>query len=149
VLSGAWSDAALAAAGRAEYVAAFHRYMEIVRETARESRVTLIDHLPRRQRLQQADAQAHRALMHDPQHMNALGNMVFAWDILRALKAEPQADLVTVCAPAIAIRERMDAMAGGWSPSGCTWHSAKRLRRCWRTTWRVSARRPEAGRCDR
>jgi len=67
------------------YAAAFPVYMEIVREVAAETGDALIDHYSRWERLRLADLERYRALMLNPLHVNASGNMLMGADVLRAL----------------------------------------------------------------
>lgn len=64
------------------------RYMEIVRETAAECSVPVLDHFARWERLRQSDLALYRLLMTDKMHVNAAGNLVLGLDLLRALGIE-------------------------------------------------------------
>jgi len=64
------------------------QYMQIVRETAEECGVPLLDHFVRWERLRRSDLGLYRLLMTDRMHVNAAGNLVLGLDLLRALGIE-------------------------------------------------------------
>ena len=61
------------------------QYMRIVRETAAECGVPVLDHFARWERLRRSDPALYRMLMLDRMHVNEAGNMVLGLDFLRAL----------------------------------------------------------------
>jgi hypothetical protein len=93
-------------------------YMQTVRDVASRTGTPLIDHLTRWERLRQADPALHKSLLHDRLHLNGLGNMVFALDVMRCFQTTPVDDLKEVCAPALRIQtylDRLEEAAGGLS----------------------------------
>jgi len=61
----------------------FYRYMEIIRQTAKETGSGLIDHLVRWEYLRKYHPKKHLPLMQDGMHVNRRGNMVMGLDISR------------------------------------------------------------------
>lgn len=88
--------------------AAFPLYMQAVREVAGACECPVIDHLRRWEPLRTTRYDVYRTLMMDLFHMNALGNTVFALDILRRLGVTPIGDWQTHCAEALRIQKWMD-----------------------------------------
>jgi lysophospholipase L1-like esterase len=96
--------------GEGDYVERFHLYMQTVRDVASRTGTPLIDHLARWERLRQADPALHKSLLHDRLHLNGLGNMVFALDVMRCFQTTPVDDLKEVCAPALRIQAYLDRL---------------------------------------
>lgn len=71
----------------------FMRFMDIIRLTAREKHVLLIDHHKRWELLRSAYPDLYQGLMIDALHVNPLGNMVLGLELIRFFRAqldEPQ-----------------------------------------------------------
>ncbi len=94
--------------GRDEWMERFPLFMQVTRDTARETGVELIDHLARWDRLKAYDYELYLSLMHDPQHLNILGHMAFGLDILRELGVTPLDQWKEICAEGIKIQNLMD-----------------------------------------
>ncbi|HTL53726.1 MAG TPA: SGNH/GDSL hydrolase family protein, partial [Planctomycetota bacterium] len=86
--------------------------MQAVREVAAETNCLFIDHLKRWEPLRKADLKGYRALMHDRLHMSVLGHTVFGLDVLRQFGVTPIKQWVGICAEAVAVQKRLDALAG-------------------------------------
>lgn len=88
-------------------------YMQLTRDVAAAEATSLIDHLPRWERLRLADLPGYRSLMTDPMHMSALGHGVFAADVLRVLGCDftARTDVLPMIADAATIQRRLDELA--------------------------------------
>ncbi|MBN1639864.1 MAG: SGNH/GDSL hydrolase family protein [Anaerolineae bacterium] len=91
--------------------AAFLRYMEIVRRTAAETGVALIDHHRRWEPLRLTHPDRYRRLMIDPLHVNALGNTVIGLDLVRAFGAQLPEDQLAHCAAGRGYQQVLDHLA--------------------------------------
>ena len=89
----------------------FPAFMDILREEARAGSALLLDHLKRWEPFRTGKPDTYRKLKHDNWHLNALGNAVFALDVLRFLGVELMEPQQTACAEALAIQRVMDEMA--------------------------------------
>lgn len=88
----------------------FARYMQAVRQVARDKGVPLIDHLSRWELLRQADPKTYRSCMRDPLHLSPLGHEVFGLDVLRFLDSGLDKNLKEMCQPAYAIQAQLDEL---------------------------------------
>ncbi|MBN2712007.1 MAG: SGNH/GDSL hydrolase family protein [Planctomycetes bacterium] len=61
----------------------FSRYMDVVRNVAAETGSDLVDHHKRWIPFQQQFREEYKAAMHDPLHVNSLGNMIMGLDLAR------------------------------------------------------------------
>jgi lysophospholipase L1-like esterase len=68
----------------------FLQYMGIISQVALDSKVEIFDHLPQWQQLQQSIGVTtyEKELMDDPMHLSALGNQLWAYNILNRLAAK-------------------------------------------------------------
>jgi lysophospholipase L1-like esterase len=71
----------------ADYARNFSNYMQIICQVAKESNTYIFDHLPEWQHLQQTIGitKYENELMDDPMHLSALGNQLWAYNILNRL----------------------------------------------------------------
>jgi lysophospholipase L1-like esterase len=97
------------------YARNFQRYMQIIRDVATEVDVDLIDHHRHWERLRESNLALYRSLMHDPMHVNPLGNMLMGLDVMRALKVKLGGELKNTCAEGLKLQGLLDA-AGGQPP---------------------------------
>ena len=88
--------------------AIFHRYMDIVRDVAREKGVFLVDHMARWERLREASVEDYRRMMYDTMHLNPLGNMVQGLDLVRLFQADVGEVLEPHCAEGREIQKWLD-----------------------------------------
>ena len=93
-----------------EYDERFQRCMDVIRGVALETGAELVDHHRRWERLRLADLDAYRALMHDPMHVNPIGNMLMGLDLLRRFKVRLGDELRATCAEGLALQETLDTL---------------------------------------
>lgn len=70
-----------------DYALSFQEYMQIIRNVSKESNTPLFDHLPAWRHLQKTIGLElyEKELMDDPMHLSALGNQLWAYQILNRL----------------------------------------------------------------
>ena len=95
----------------ADYAAAWPRYMEVIRQVSADTGTALLDHYSRWEPLRRSDVALYRTLMHDPLHVNPLGNMIMGMDLLRLFGVPLTDELAAECAEGLEVQRRLDSLA--------------------------------------